>query len=75
MISILYSVICFIIIYLINEILIEEYKSFAFYLILIIQGILTTLLRTEDKYCITQLRHKLNQSYILLNDCYCKKKV
>jgi hypothetical protein len=75
MISILYSVICFIIIYLINISLIEEYKSFAFYLILIVQGILTTLLRAEDKYCITQLRNKLNQSYILLNDCYCKKKV
>lgn len=74
MISFLYSLTCFMIIYLITEIIIEEYKALSFYLILITQGILTTLLSVEDKYCIIQIKNKLHQSYILLNDMYSKKK-
>ena len=75
MISLLYSVLCFIIIFILNELCEQEVKQLFFYPVLIFQTILTIVLLQEDKYCITQLRHKLNQSYILINDCYDKKKV
>jgi len=75
MISFLYSILCCIIIFILNELFEQEVKQLFFYPVLIFQIILTILLLQEDKYCITQLRHKLNQSYILTNDCYDKKKI
>lgn len=74
MISLLYSVLCFIIIFILNELFDQECKQLFIYHILIIQAIISILLIKEDKYCIIQLKNKLYQSYMLLNDLYCKKK-
>jgi hypothetical protein len=75
MISLLYSIICIILIFVLNQLCEQEFKQLFFYPVLIFQMILTVVLLEEDMYCIRQLRHKLNQSYVLLNDCYGKKKV
>ena len=75
MISFLYSIMCFIIIFILNQLCEQEVKQLFFYPVLIFQTILTIILIQEDMYCITQLLHKLNQSYIFTNDCYDKKKV
>jgi hypothetical protein len=68
MISLLYSLLCIIIIIILG-------LDNVIYPVLILQTILTLALLKEDRYCIEQLKNKLNQSYMLLNDCYGKKKV
>ncbi len=75
MISFLYTFLCIIIIFMLNQLCNQEFKQLFFYPVLIFQTILTIVLLQEDKYCIEQLKNKLNQSYMLLNDCYGKKKV
>ena len=75
MISILYSIICFINIYIINQLFGDDFTEVFFYPVLICQTFLTILLLREDKYCIKQSQIKLHQSYKVLNDMYSKKKV